>query len=243
MQPNQNMPEVGQPVRPVKPVSPASLVSPAKPVEPVEPVGGPTFDNGPSVVEGKGGKKTGWILGLMILAIIAAGGVGFGVWAMMDGNSQKDALNAQISSLKQQNSTLQEQLSANGGGTIINIDTDNDVNSTDYIYVGEWGLKIKIPTQLLGQVGYLFGDSLSIIDSGASWTYGQAVDWDTNDVLTIFRSEEGIIDYENCQQSCTTYITTINGYDYSYSMQGNNLEALQSTALKEMANKDSFSAI
>ena len=71
---------------------------------------GPAFGNGSSVVEGKGGKKTGWILGLVVLAIIAAGGVGFGVWAWMDGNTQKDALNEQISDLKKQNNELLNQI-------------------------------------------------------------------------------------------------------------------------------------
>lgn len=148
MQPNGNMPGAAQPaspVRPVAPVGPTKLVNPAAPVKPAAPAGGPTFDNGPSVVDGKGSKKTGWILAVVFLLIVAAGGVGFGVWAMMDGNAQKAALNSQISALKQQNNDLQDKLD-NGGDTVINIDTDgNEVNTADYIYVGEWGLKIKKP--------------------------------------------------------------------------------------------------
>ena len=117
MQPNGNMPGAAQPaspVRPVAPVGPTKPVNPAAPVKPAAPAGGPTFDNGPAVVEGKGGKKTGWMLGIVLCLILAAGGVGFGVWTWMDSNTQKDALNSQITSLKQQNNSLQEQLD-NGG--------------------------------------------------------------------------------------------------------------------------------
>ena len=152
MQPNSVGNGGAQPVSPVRPVNPVSQAKPVEPVKAAVPAGGPTFDNGPSVVEGKGGKKTGWILGLVILAIIAAGGVGFGVWAWMDGNTQKDALNEQISSLKKQNNELLDQM---GGDTIINIDTDTNADTADYIYVGEWGIKIKIP-EGLNYVSYEF---------------------------------------------------------------------------------------
>lgn len=70
---------------------------------------GPTFDNGPSIVGSKGGRKTGWVLAIILLLLIAAGGVGFGVWAWMDGNAQKNTLNEQISNLKKQNNELQNE--------------------------------------------------------------------------------------------------------------------------------------
>lgn len=103
----------------------------SRPVRPVAVAqdAGVTFDNGPSVVKEKGGKKTGWILAVVLLLIVAIGGVGFGVWMMMDGSAQKDALNSQISALKQQNNDLQDKLD-NGGDTIIDIDTDADVWSS-----------------------------------------------------------------------------------------------------------------
>lgn len=140
MEPNENMPK--QPVRPVnpagagaprpaarpvaRPVVPRTVASApvAEPVEPVEPKE-PTFDNGPSVV-GKKERKTGWVLALILLFIIAAGGVGFGVWAWMDGNTQKDQLNSQISSLQQQNAELQDEL-ASGGNVVGGADYANPV--------------------------------------------------------------------------------------------------------------------
>ena len=95
MQPNQNVPGTA------RPISSAASVT-AKAPE-------PTFDNGPSVVEEKGGKKTGLVLGLVLCLILAAGGIGFGVWAFMDGNTQKDNLNARIDELRKENITLQEE--------------------------------------------------------------------------------------------------------------------------------------
>ena len=95
MQPNQNVPGTA------RPISSAARVT-AKAPE-------PTFDNGPSVVEEKGGKKTGLVLGLVLCLILAAGGIGFGVWAFMDGNTQKDNLNARIDELRKENITLQEE--------------------------------------------------------------------------------------------------------------------------------------
>lgn len=187
MQPNGNMPGAAQPaspVRPVVPVGPTKPVNPAAPVKPAAPAGGPTFDNGPSVVDGKGSKKTGWILAVVLLLIVAIGGVGFGVWAMMDGNAQKDALNSQISSLKQQNNSLQEQLDNS------DINVDGDEGTADYIYVGEWGLKIKIPEELKW-VGYQYitngGDETcdEISVTGAIDKDGQTPDF----VRTIINSD------------------------------------------------------
>ncbi|MDO4747107.1 MAG: hypothetical protein Q4A70_02075 [Candidatus Saccharibacteria bacterium] len=56
-------------------------------------------------------KKTGngMLIGMILCALIALGGVGFGVWAMMDGNTQKEQLNSQISALKSQINELMQQ--------------------------------------------------------------------------------------------------------------------------------------
>lgn len=57
-------------------------------------------------------KGKGALYGMVLLGILAVGGIGFGVWTMMDSNSQKEALNSQISSLKQQNSELSDQIAS-----------------------------------------------------------------------------------------------------------------------------------
>ena len=45
--------------------------------------------------------KTGIILGFILLFLLAVGGVGFGIWAMMDGNAREKELSKQIDELKQ----------------------------------------------------------------------------------------------------------------------------------------------
>ncbi len=71
----------------------------------------------------KGGK--GAIIGMVIFAILALGGIGFGVWVWMDGNTQKDALNSQISALEQQNNDLQNAIK--NGEEILNDGIDKDL--------------------------------------------------------------------------------------------------------------------
>ena len=52
----------------------------------------------------------GMLLGMICLTLIASGGIGFGVWTMMDKNQQVDKLNGQISSLKSQVDELQKKV-------------------------------------------------------------------------------------------------------------------------------------
>lgn len=75
-------------------------------------------------------KKTGngMLIGMILCALIALGGVGFGVWAMMDGNTQKEQLNSQISALKSQVNALQEKISTGPGDGTEDIDTDTSDN-------------------------------------------------------------------------------------------------------------------
>lgn len=108
----------------------------------------------PAMPEAPKKKSNGMLIGFILCIVLAIGGIGFGVWMMMDGNTQKDSLNKQISDLRKQNNDLLEQVGDNS--TTINIDTDDgDVDTADYIYVGEWGVKIKIP-EGLNRVSYEF---------------------------------------------------------------------------------------
>ena len=72
--------------------------------------------NNDVVFNDKPKKSHGMVIGMVLLALLAAGGIGFGVWAMMDGNQQKDALNSQISSLKKQINDLQDKINDGGDG-------------------------------------------------------------------------------------------------------------------------------
>lgn len=112
---------------------------------------GNIMEQGLSAVK-KPGK--GLIAGMIVCAILAVAGIGFGVWAMMDGNAKTDELNsqvaksnAQVAQLQKQNEELiEEAKNAKGSGS--SSDVDESVNSADYIYIGEWGIKIKMPEDL-----------------------------------------------------------------------------------------------
>ena len=74
----------------------------------------------------------GMILGMILLAIIAVAGIAFGVWTMLDSNTQKDQLNSQITALKAQNNSLQDQIT----------ELQQQIESYDNvyeIYPPEWG--------------------------------------------------------------------------------------------------------
>lgn len=68
------------------------------------------------MAQGISAKKNskGMIFGMVLLVILAIGGIGFGVWAWMDGNAQKDSLNSQIAVLNAQNVELREQINNEG---------------------------------------------------------------------------------------------------------------------------------
>ena len=63
-------------------------------------------------MEATGVKKSnkGMLLGMVLLGILAVGGIAFGVWEMMDGNARADSLNEQISTLKTQNNELMDKI-------------------------------------------------------------------------------------------------------------------------------------
>ncbi len=136
----------------------------------------------------KNGK--GMLIGMILFALLAAGGIGFGVWAMMDGNSQTKTLNDQIGDLKKTNSELMEKLSRQeekpvvDNEVIIDADTSTKVNSEDYIYVGEWGIKIKKPEN--------WGDS--VVFNGYEYDHNtQTYDTLLIELYIVGKAERGIL--------------------------------------------------
>ncbi len=93
-------------------------------------------------------KNTGMTIGMIILALLAAGGIGFGVWAYLSGNQKEAKLNEQVSELQSQLAERPEVVD-----DVTSIDIAGD--AANYIYVGEWGLKIKIP-ETLSSVSYRY---------------------------------------------------------------------------------------
>lgn len=222
----------------------------------------PTFDNGPSIV-GRKDRKTGWILAIVLLLIVAAGGVGFGVWAYMDGNTQKEQLSAQVNDLQEQNSELQEQLaSGSNTGTGMSGGIEGEtINTADYIYIGEWGIKIKVPEDL-NQVSYLFDSRASESDVEYLYINGVAGEYETVPSFVNTSTQEywlGVLDRypsggaeEIPAGMRGDYVTTIAGYEYYYGHPQNvttdgdeqELELKTMDAIQDMlTNAENYSAI
>ena len=190
MEPNQNinnMPNAtGAPVAPNVPRVPntsgatnASVMTP-KP-------------NSDVVFKDKPKKNIAVILGMVLLGILAVGGIAFGVWAMMDGNSQVVKKDEQIKDLNRQLAE-KSQTVVDGDMTVIDVEAGDNVEAAidvaDYIYVGEWGVKIRIPEGLRSEVDYSFSndDYLEITDYSGNYTYGQDIDWNNANLLKISRN-------------------------------------------------------
>ena len=62
----------------------------------------PMNPGGDIVFKDKPKKKTGLIIGILFLVLLAAGGIGFGIWAYLDGNQKASDLNSQIFDLQNQ---------------------------------------------------------------------------------------------------------------------------------------------
>ena len=94
----------------------------------------------------------GMIAALVCAIVLAVGGIGFGVWAMVDGNSKVAKKDEQIAELNEEVEKREQT-----GSEIIDVEVDenyvpdssNAVNTAGYLYAGEWGLKIKIPENLV----------------------------------------------------------------------------------------------
>lgn len=68
------------------------------------------MQNEPSVNKAPEKKNNGLLIGLILCLLFAIGGIGFGVWTMVDSNSQIDGLNRQIKTLQEQNNDLLDQV-------------------------------------------------------------------------------------------------------------------------------------
>ncbi len=105
------------------------------------------------MAENKQKSGNGLKIATAIACVVAVCGIGFGIYGIMQ-SSQKDS---QISDLRVQVDNLNGRIAALGDKEIENAN-ENDVvigvidstkeNPEDYIYVGEWGIKIKILNEL-----------------------------------------------------------------------------------------------
>lgn len=88
----------------------------------------PMNPGGDIVFRDKPRKNKGMITGLIILAMLATGGIAFGVWAYLDGNQKTANLNNQISDLQNQLANQPEI-----DETVIDVENNNNpvIKSTD----------------------------------------------------------------------------------------------------------------
>lgn len=113
--------------------------------------------------------------------------------------------------------------------------TNATTASADYIYIGQWGIKIKIPENLKN-LKYTFEDarvhesSHSGIGAGAVSTietYAHIIvngsDGTGDNTIPAFVSDGQLSSVSRvaageykCESSCPTYVTTIDGYEYYY---------------------------
>ena len=113
---------------------------------------GPVVSDKPVFKDNKKKMSGGVIACIIILAVLAIGGIGFGVWAMLSQNDKIASLETDLKNCANSNN------SENGvetvtcpDGTEIEVTDDaasEAINPEDYIYIGEWGIRIKMPEKL-----------------------------------------------------------------------------------------------
>ena len=130
-------------------VSSTSLNMPGKSVESSKPGSDVVFQE-------KSKKSHGMLYGMILLAILAAGGIGFGVWAMMDGNSQMAKKDEQIADLRGQlaekNEVVEEDVAIEDAAT--DGDMGNPIIST--ALPAQYVVRYTIPVYVDGGTGNFF---------------------------------------------------------------------------------------
>lgn len=128
---------------------------------------------------GKQKDGKGWKIATAIASVVAVCGIGFGVYGMIQ-SSQKDN---QISDLKVQikegdetvttTETPEIETTINDGTTVTITDNvvSEKVDSTKYLYVGPWGIKITIPDSLRA-VNYTYSAQDTLCLSGVKYREG-----------------------------------------------------------------------
>jgi len=118
------------------------------------------------------------------------------------------------------------------------------VNTSEYLYVGEWGVKIKLPSDQYVWYRYIpntgsqaLGTLVLTADSKEAHEYHNYGDYDEGfGLLHIYRMEAGVTEWPG-RESAPAYIGTFNGYSYFYSTpQSCSKLASQNNACQEEQN-------
>lgn len=166
----------------------------------------------------------------LLLVLIALCGVGFGVYGIMFApgmnkkcESPKD-LTVKIQSEDGSTITLEtDKISTSSDGKTITIaDTKSESSSKDYIYIGEWGLKIKIP-ETLKNVSYTFKQGH---DTQGLTVTGAPADAEISESFWLTLNKDAIfggitrIKKDTCDESagpCGAIVYEDDEYEYRYS--------------------------
>ena len=109
---------------------------------------------------------------LVIAAVILAAAAGFFIWQYFNQKSEIYHLNQQIDDMRSQINNLQKQPSDQEDSPNTDISKDKSNNGTsdnkpsttnppkeEYLTIKEWGIRFKIPAELIGEVQYAPFDS------------------------------------------------------------------------------------
>ena len=137
-----------------------------------------TQTDNPTITPEKQKKSKGMLIGLVSCTALASVGIGFGIYAMMQNQTKE----TQISDLKVQIEnndgtttvidTPKVETTEKDGTTVTIVDSPKrEENTEEYIWIGAWGLKIKIPSLLKG-VAYTFNNYGDLCVSGVKYVEG-----------------------------------------------------------------------
>ncbi len=129
----------------------------------------PTMPPAPTAMDtGKGKSNKGLIVATAITSVLAVCGIGFGVFGMIQSAQKDDQISDLKVQIKDSDGTITEietpqiETTANNGTTVTITDSVTTVeNPEDYVYIGEWGKKIKIPENLTA-VKYSFANTVNL---------------------------------------------------------------------------------
>ncbi len=153
MNPNNNM--AGMPTPQSQPVTPPAEPNPVEQAlqeAPAEPVPAPAPMGAPVKKSGKGA-----FYGMIIFAILAIAGIGFGVYMMMENNNQKSNYESQIANLKKQNAELLDKLAGEQE------EEEEETEADEYITIEKFGIKIKKSSEFPNMVATVTGDNSFMI--------------------------------------------------------------------------------
>ena len=191
------------------------------------------------------------VIGLVVLSLIALGGVLFGIYGMNSQNDQIANLKVQVSNAENNKAAKLETedvaiVDSDENTTKIIDGTDGvAIDASEYFYIGEWGLKVKVPEELIitkyryaNDAGNRDNSSLCIM--GYSKKDGQEFPDFTNvdDYLTcISRGPNGFSPYGVLILSDNKYDYLFNNAQTYYSKGGDDEELQWEKESRELMSK------